>query len=65
MLRSKRMWGPLILVNSVLWAFSAVFLVYSFGNAILTWSGKQLMLAILLFAFISIVEIVLAALAEP
>ncbi len=58
------MWGPLLQINSVLWIFSAVFLIYSAGNAILTWSGKQFLLALLLFVFLSLVEIVLAAISE-
>ena len=59
------MWNILIQINSVLWALSAVFAVYSVGNAILTWSWKQLVLALLLFVFITLIEIVLAALQEP
>jgi len=49
----------------VLWAISGVYLVYSLGHAIITWTGKQFWLALLLFAFLSITEIVIAALQEP
>ena len=59
------MWGTLLQVNSVLWALSGVFLIYSIGNAIFTWSGKQFLLALLLFAFLSVTEIVIAGLQEP
>lgn len=59
------MWNTILQINSVLWAVSGVFLIYSIGQAILTWSGKQFLLALLLFAFLSITEIVIAALQEP
>ena len=59
------MWDTILQVNSVLWIASALFLVYSFGNAILTWSGKQFFLALLLFAFLSVIEVIIAALQEP
>ena len=59
------MWGTLLQINSVLLALSLLFLVYSFGHGILTWSGKQFWLALLLFAFLSITEIVISALQEP
>ncbi|OGG78580.1 hypothetical protein A3F56_00265 [Candidatus Kaiserbacteria bacterium RIFCSPHIGHO2_12_FULL_55_13] len=59
------MWNAILQINTVLWAISGVFLIYSLGHAILTWSGKQFWLALLLFAFLSITEIVIAALQEP
>ena len=59
------MWGPILQVNSVLWILSAVFVVYSAGSAILFWSWKQFLLSLLLFAFFSVAEIALSALAEP
>ena len=59
------MWNTILQINSVLWIMSALFLVYSFGHAILTWTGKQFWLALLLFAFLSITEIVISALQEP
>ena len=59
------MWNAILQINTVLWAISGVFLIYSLGHAILNWSGKQFWLALLLFAFLSITEIVIAALQEP
>ena len=59
------MWGTLLQINSVLWVTSGVFLIYSAGAAIFSWEWKQFFLALLLFTFVSIIEIVLAALQEP
>ena len=59
------MWNAILQINSVLWAISGVYLVYSLGHAIITWTGKQFWLALLLFPFLSITEIVIAALQEP
>ena len=59
------MWGNLLVINAVLWALSGVYLVYSVGTAILKGQWKQLLFAVLLFAFLSVVEIALAAIAEP
>ncbi|OGG56736.1 hypothetical protein A2680_02195 [Candidatus Kaiserbacteria bacterium RIFCSPHIGHO2_01_FULL_55_37] len=60
-----RMWNNILQVNSLLWVLSALYLVFSFGSAILTWSWKQFFLALLLFAFFSVTEVVFAALQEP
>jgi len=59
------MWGILLTVNSVLWALAATYFVYSIGTAILTWSGKQFLLGLVIFVFFSIAEIVIAAISEP
>lgn len=59
------MWGILLQINSVLWALAGIFLIYSLGAAIMTWSWKQFWLALLLFVFVSIVEVALAAISEP
>ncbi|MSU73644.1 hypothetical protein EXS56_00725 [Candidatus Kaiserbacteria bacterium] len=58
------MWNKILQINSVLWIMSALFLVYSFGHGIITWSGKQFWLALLLFIFLSVIEIVISALQE-
>ncbi len=58
------MWSTILLVNSVLWSIGAVYFVYSIGMAIITWSWKQFVLGLVIFAFLSIAEIVLAAIAE-
>ncbi len=63
-----RMWGTILQVNSVCWAISGVFFIYSLGNAIFSWSSgswKQFLLALLLFIFLSVSEVALAALQEP
>ncbi len=59
------MWGNLLAVNSIFWALSGVYLIYSFGVAIITWSWKQFLVALLVFVFLSVAEIALAAIAEP
>ncbi|MBI5457814.1 hypothetical protein HY971_03765 [Candidatus Kaiserbacteria bacterium] len=59
------MWGHILQANSVLLALAGVFLVYSAGNAILTWSWKQFLLSLLLFAFLGVTEVIFAALQEP
>jgi hypothetical protein len=58
------MWGNLILINAVFWVLSAMYLIYSVGTAILMGQWKQLLLALLLFIFLSVAEIALAAMAE-
>ncbi len=59
------MWGHILQANSVLLALASIFLVYSIGNAILTWSWKQLLLSLLLFIFLGVTEVIFAALQEP
>ena len=59
------MWGHILQVNSVLWALSGIFLIYAVGAAILSGAWKQLLLALLLFIFLSVTEITLAGLQEP
>ncbi len=59
------MWGTILLVNSVLWVLAATYFVYSLGTAIIMWSWKQFLIALLVFVLLSVAEIVLAAIAEP
>ncbi|OGG53474.1 hypothetical protein A3H16_01855 [Candidatus Kaiserbacteria bacterium RIFCSPLOWO2_12_FULL_53_8] len=59
------MWGTILNINSILWALSGTYFVYSTGIAILTWSGKQFLLGLLVFVFFSLAEVALAAIAEP
>ena len=59
------MWGNLLMINAVFWALSGMYLIYSIGTAILKGQWKQLLLALLLFAFLSVVEVALGAIAEP
>ncbi|OGG50667.1 hypothetical protein A2763_03620 [Candidatus Kaiserbacteria bacterium RIFCSPHIGHO2_01_FULL_54_36] len=58
------MWGNLIIIGSIIWAIAGVYFIYTLGAAIITWQWKQFWIALLLFIFISLVQIVLAALAE-
>jgi len=58
------MWSVLVTGNAVLWVLSAVYMVYSFGIAILTWSWKQFFLALLVFAFLSVAEVALGAISD-
>ena len=57
-------WNTVLTANSVLWFISLGFLTYSFGMLIATLDWKQFLLAIAIFASISLTEVVLAALAH-
>jgi hypothetical protein len=52
----------LMLICSILWAASAVFLIYSIGIAILTLSIQPLITGLIVFAFATIAEVVIAVL---
>jgi len=56
------MWNMLITINSVFLSFASIFLIYSIGAALIRGEWKLLLLAFLLFVFVGITEIVLAAL---
>jgi hypothetical protein len=59
------MWGTILQFNSVIFALSAVYSIYSLGTAIITWSWKQFVIALILCIFFGVIEVTLAALAEP
>lgn len=56
------MWDTLLLINSVILALVATFLVYSAGAMILLLNGKLFVMALFLFIFFSITQVALAAL---
>ena len=56
------MWNVLIIINSVFLTVATTFLVYAVGAAIILGEWKQLLIAFLVFVFLGIVEVVLAAL---
>jgi len=59
------MWDNILMINSLLWAVSGVFLVYAFGTAVITWTWKQFVIALIIFVFFSIAELVITAILEP
>ena len=59
------MWENILTVNSVLWGIAGVYLIYAFGSAILTWSWKQFWIALVVFIFLSVAELVLNGIADP
>ncbi len=56
------MWNIAVIINSVFLALSTVFFIYSIGAALILGQWKLLLLAFLLFVFLGITQIVLAAL---
>jgi hypothetical protein len=59
------MWDIMLAINSILWVIAGVYLIYAFGTAILTWSGKPLLIALAIFVFFSVAEIVLNGIVDP
>ncbi len=55
------MWHIVLITNSILLALSALYLVYSFGHLILTFSWKEFLLALVIFAFLAVAEVALGA----
>lgn len=55
------MWHTLLAINGVIWIGTSVFLIYAIGAGILRGEGKQLLLAIVLFIFSLILEIIFGA----
>jgi len=56
-------WNVVLTINSFVWFISLIFLTYSFGMLFVNLDWKQFLLAILIFASVSLTEIVLAGLA--
>lgn len=59
------MWLKLLHVNSVLLSIAGVYAISSLGGALLFWSWKQFLIALVIFVFLAISEVVLAGIAEP
>jgi len=59
------MWLNILTINSVLWTLSGIFLIYSLGAAIILWHWKQFLVALLVFLFLGLTEVALAAIVEP
>lgn len=59
------MWNRLLGVNSfILWPAAFIFMLYAAGRAILTLQWKMLVVAIVIFAVFTIVEVVLAIMSD-
>lgn len=59
------MWNRLLGVNSfILWPAAIIFMLYAAGRAILTLQWKMLVVAIVVFAVFTIVEVVLAIMSD-
>lgn len=58
------MWGLVLLFNSILLSLASLYLVYSFGAAIILWSWKPFFIAVVLVIFLWLTEIAFAALNE-
>ena len=59
------MWNKLLGINSfIFWPAAFIFMVYSGGRAILTLQWKMLVVAVVIFAVFTIVEIVLAIMSD-
>ncbi len=56
------MWNIIMIVNSVLLAIATFFLIFSAGAALILGDWKQLLLAALLFLFLCISQVAIAAL---
>ena len=59
------MWVVILTINSVLLTISGVYLIYAFGTAIITWSGKQFVIALIIFLFFCLAELVINAIVDP
>ena len=55
------MWNIIMVVNSVFLALAATFLIYTTGAAIILGEWKLVLLALLLFIFLGITQIAIAA----
>jgi hypothetical protein len=55
------MWEIIMTINSVLLSLAGVFLIYALGAWIILGAGKEFLLALLLFIFLFITQIVIAA----
>jgi hypothetical protein len=59
------MWNKLLGINSfVLWPATIIFMVYSAGRAVMTLQWKMLVVAIVIFAIFTIVEIILGMMSD-
>ena len=55
------MWNILMVINSVLLAIATTFLVYAVGAGIILGEWKQLLVAFLVFVFLGVAEVAIAA----
>jgi hypothetical protein len=55
------MWEVLMTISSVLLSIAGLFLVYALGAWIILGAGKQFLLALLLFIFLFVVWLAIAA----
>ena len=61
----KDFWKKVLLLNSILWCFGAVYFVYVSTYAALSFDWHRFVVALLIIAFLSITEVVFALLGEP
>ncbi len=55
------MWNIIMVINSVFLALATTFLIYTIGAAIILGEWKLFLLALLLFIFLGITQIAIAA----
>jgi hypothetical protein len=60
---TTRFWNVVLTFNSAIWFIALIFMSYSFGMLFVNLDWKQFLLSILIFASVSLTEIVLAGLA--
>lgn len=56
------MWDNLLLINSILWACTAIYFIYSIGYAILRADAQQFFIGLGLFLLSLTIEIILGGL---
>ena len=62
---SEYFWNTVLAISSLFWFVALSFLAYSFGMMIVALDWKKFVLALAIFAAVSLSELVLAALAHP
>ena len=61
---SARFLSTILAVNSVLWFIPVSFLAYAFGTLIISLDWRLFLLALAIFAAVSLTEVVITALAH-
>ncbi|QQG38233.1 MAG: hypothetical protein HYS26_01615 [Candidatus Kaiserbacteria bacterium] len=57
-------WNTVLAFNSVLWFLSVAYLTYAVGSLVLFLEWRQFLLAAAIFAALSLIELVITALAH-
>ncbi len=58
------MWHFILLINSILLTFATLYLVYAFGTAVIYWSWKPFLFALILFFVLGLAEVAIGAINE-